>query len=250
MPPKGYVLSEETKEKLRKFHLSLTEEQKIERSRKISESRKGKYSGENHPGWGTKRTEESKQKMSNAKIGVFNGSKNPNWKGGVISKNLAAYGTYFEKLSPYHNVRRNPNDKYILQVECIYCGKWHSPSLGIVNTRVDFIYGSGIREGRFYCSDSCKKNCPTFRKRKNPESLKIGSSREVQAELRKMCFERDGFTCQRCGTVYDLHCHHIEGIQKNPIESADLDNVITVCSSCHKYIHKQAGCTYNSMKCK
>jgi len=80
-------------------------------------------------------------------------------------------------------------------------------------------------------------------------------SREVQPELRQMVFERDEYTCIKCGKHQDelnipLHCHHIEGIVQNPIESADIDMCITVCKDCHDKIHQEDGCGYNDMKCK
>jgi len=37
---------------------------------------------------------------------------------------------------------------------------------------------------------------------------------------------------------------------QNPIESADLDMVITLCKGCHKEVHKLPGCKYNDLKCK
>jgi len=66
-----------------------------------------------------------------------------------------------------------------------------------------------------------------------------------------MVFERDGWTCQRCGESYaELHCHHIIGVVQNPIESADVDNCITFCKVCHKEIHEQDGCKYHELRCK
>jgi hypothetical protein len=47
-----------------------------------------------------------------------------------------------------------------------------------------------------------------------------------------------------------LHCHHIEGVEKNPIESADLDNTITLCKKCHKWAHTQEGCRYFELRCE
>jgi len=46
-----------------------------------------------------------------------------------------------------------------------------------------------------------------------------------------------------------LHCHH-EGILWNPLESADIDQCMTVCKNCHKKIHQQKDCEYNDMRCK
>jgi 5-methylcytosine-specific restriction endonuclease McrA len=65
-----------------------------------------------------------------------------------------------------------------------------------------------------------------------------------------MCLEKDNHTCIKCGSKHKLVCHHIEGIQQNPLESVDLDMVVTVCKKCHKEIHSQEGCKYHELQCK
>jgi 5-methylcytosine-specific restriction endonuclease McrA len=79
-------------------------------------------------------------------------------------------------------------------------------------------------------------------------------NREVQPELRQMVFLRDNYTCFKCNTHQDqlckgLHCHHIEGVRWNPLESADADQCKTVCETCHIEIHKQPDCGYRDMRC-
>jgi len=78
----------------------------------------------------------------------------------------------------------------------------------------------------------------------------------VQPELRKLVLLRDNYTCQKCNTSkednpdLELHCHHIDPVINNPIESADIDNCITLCKLCHKEIHKTiSGCGFNELKC-
>ena len=69
-----------------------------------------------------------------------------------------------------------------------------------------------------------------------------------------MVLKRDKYTCQKCEKHQNelkvgLHCHHITGIVQNPIESADIDNCITLCKNCHKEVHKLPKCGYNDLKC-
>lgn len=123
----------------------------------------------------------------------------------------------------------------------------------MVMNRINSIEGKqsyGWGEARFYCSNSCKKQCPIFNQRKFPKGFQIATSREVQPELRQMVFERDNWTCQKCGEIESLHCHHITGVELNPIESADIDNCITFCKKCHKGAHKQKGCLYSDFQRK
>ena len=99
--------------------------------------------------------------------------------------------------------------------------------------RVRVLYGQkGWKgEARFYCSERCKSACPIYRKILHSEGYskkaRSATSREVQPELRQMRLECDGYICQKCHRTIDeaeLHCHHITGVEQNPIESADLDN--------------------------
>lgn len=49
---------------------------------------------------------------------------------------------------------------------------------------------------------------------------------------RKLCFERDGYRCRRCGTSKNLTAHH-----KIPVRAGgthDLDNLETMCDADNK----------------
>ena len=185
------------------------------------------------------------------------GNKNSNWKGGITENNLPFYDTYAHQISFCEEVRRNKKDLDILEVKCAYCGKWFIPTTISIKNRTQALNGKNIDgvESRLYCSTECKKECPIYNQKLYPKGFKPATSREVQPELRQMCFERDDYTCQKCGKHQDeldvgLHCHHVEGIRWEPIESADLDKVITFCKNCHIEVHKQPDCGYNDLKCK
>ena len=166
--------------------------------------------------------------------------------------NIPIYDTYQPQLQPYGiKCRRSSKDKNILEVRCMYCNKWYQPKQRDVINKVRAIQGKINGERNLYCSDNCKHACPTYNQQKYPKGFKQATSREVQPALRKLVLERDNWTCQKCGTKEkQLHCHHIIGIELNPIESADIDNCITLCKDCHNEVHKQKGCTYNDFKRK
>lgn len=175
----------------------------------------------------------------------------------------AKFDSYFYNLSSFEEIRKSYDEEDLLEVKCVYCKNWFKP------TNLEVQHRLSDKSG-FYCSEACKKSCFIYGRKsstiefllsKNPaivnlrESFRDRHSREVQSELRKMCLERDNWTCQRCGKHKDelnisLHCHHIEGILYNPLESTDLDLVITVCEKCHKEIHSQSGCKTSDMRCK
>ena len=137
-------------------------------------------------------------------------------------------------------------DNGVLLVKCKYCNKWFSPT----NSEAECYIHRG---NSLYCSDGCKKSCPTYGVVKYERGFRQNTSREVQPELRKLVLERDNWTCQKCGANKDdditvtLHCHHIDPVKNNPIESADMDNCITLCKACHKEAHSRKGCRYSDL---
>lgn len=164
---------------------------------------------------------------------------------------LVWYEDYADKLSGFEEVRKNVLDNRILEVKCTYCGKWIVPTRFDVTTRISWFSGNGRQESRFYCKDSnCKQQCPIFRQIKYPKGYKKATSREVDPELRKEVFKRDNWTCQRCDSIKSLHCHHIEGAVQQPMLANDPENCITLCKSCHRWVHSKEGCTTYDYKCK
>jgi hypothetical protein len=218
---------------------------------------------------GKQKSKEHKEKISNSKLGIpsvnkgkkytkeelknrtyLKGEEHPQWKGGYIDP---LYDTYNDQINFCEKTRRYFDDKNILEVKCRYCGKWYIPKKSEVVSRITAI-NKGFGGCNFYCSEQCKQECPIYHQVKYSKDYKPMMSREVQPELRQMRFEIDNYTCQKCGKHQDeldvgLHCHHKEGIRWEPLESADVDKVITLCKKCHALVHQQKDCGYNDMKC-
>jgi len=160
------------------------------------------------------------------------------------------YDVYQPQLEPYGvECRRNEKDNNILEVKCMYCDRWFIPSKQLVKNKIKTINGQRTGESNLYCSDECKRACPTYYRIKYPKDFKINTSREVQPELRKLVLKRDNYTCQKCDTTNtELHCHHYEGIEVNPVESADIDQCITLCKKCHNEVHRKDKCGIKDYK--
>ena len=207
----------------------------------------GKYGKENHF-YGKKHSEETKQKIGNREYKY--GNKHQWWKGGISKKNIPLYDTFANQINYAEKVRNNDGR---LEVKCTYCGKWFMPKTTNVQNRIGSLNGYYKGENRLYCSTTCKKECPIYRKQKYSaeENNTKQYSREVQPELRQMVLKRDNYTCQNpeCKATESLHCHHKEGIRWEPLESADIDMCITYCKDCHKAVHKKDGCGYYEMRC-
>ena len=61
---------------------------------------------------------------------------------------------------------------------------------------------------------------------------KLRSTKQYR-EWRTAVFERDGFTCQECGSKVKLEAHHIKEICNYPNLVYEIDNGITLCHNCH-----------------
>jgi len=253
---------------------------------KMSVSAKKRYQKETHPMYGKKHTKESIEKMKisqkgkiislETKIKISKSLKDRykkeihlncnkindlshNWKGGVTKKKIPFYDTYASQLDWCEEIRRSLTDENILEVKCVYCGKWFIPSISSISNRLQFIKGNNkYSENRLYCSDGCKKACPTFGKTAETlmkeDAIRAGRlswlelNREVQPELRQIVFKRDSYKCVKCNSDVELHCHHVYPVATDPLLSADVDNCIILCVECHKEVHKMPGCKYNELK--
>jgi len=174
----------------------------------------------------------------------FSGKNNPAWKGGVKKKNIPLYNTYAYQLDWIEKVRRDPKNSNYLQIRCTNsnCKKWFIPTIQEVCHRRNSINGTGNGENRFYCSEKCKNNCSLYQQKKYPKGFKIYNNRSSQKEWADLVKERDNNICQRCGCKEDIIAHHFEGLNVNPLMSADIDMGVTLCKKCDKLAHSDIGC--------
>jgi 5-methylcytosine-specific restriction endonuclease McrA len=198
------------------------------------------------------------KKLSGRKLSKETKKKMSDFRSSGYDVCIPFYDTYATQIEWCEEVRRNEEDKNILEVECTYCGKWYIPSRSDIRHRINSINGESKGEQNLYCSDNCKNLCPIYGKK--PETLiredaiKAGRlswlelDREVQPELRKMVLERDKYQCVKCGSEGPLHCHHIYPVSTNPLESADVDNCMTLCVDCHKKAHQKDGCKLGQLE--
>lgn len=57
-------------------------------------------------------------------------------------------------------------------------------------------------------------------------------------EIRRLVYNRDGYTCQNCGRGdVELHCHHI--VPKSRGGTHRLSNLVTLCKDCHDAVHNK-----------
>ena len=93
-----------------------------------------------------------------------------------------------------------------------------------------------------FCSQSCARRS-IFGER-HPR-WKGGTAHTVREKLaaqlsawRKAVYQRDNYTCQKCGYKgKELNAHHIKGFSDYPEFRFDVSNGLTACLDCHGKIH-------------
>lgn len=112
--------------------------------------------------------------------------------------------------------------------KCKYCGKY----------KMDY-----KKSKRQYCSQQCAGKAKEF-----TSNIKL-TLKSLFGRQSKKARERDGYKCQRCGMTNgeslkkykrQLSVHHIIPyvfFKEDNEEQHNLDNLITVCHSCHMHIH-------------
>ena len=69
----------------------------------------------------------------------------------------------------------------------------------------------------------------------NNKTPRIKLSPDAYERLRQRVLERDNWRCQQCGTMRNLHVHHME-LRSQSGDDSEL-NLITLCHSCHLNQH-------------
>ena len=91
---------------------------------------------------------------------------------------------------------------------------------------------SSMYERTVYCSKKCAGDARDIKR-----GLRV--TFHYWVGLREFVIERDDFTCQDCGSFMmgvGLVAHHIRELYKGG--SNTPENLITVCSKCHKRRHR------------
>jgi YHS domain-containing protein len=87
----------------------------------------------------------------------------------------------------------------------------------------------------YFCSMACKTE---FMKRNASPKR---NNKEEEKKWKRLVFKRDNYTCSLCFTRggKSLNAHHLEKWSEYPEKRFDLRNGITLCKSCHLFIHSK-----------
>jgi 5-methylcytosine-specific restriction endonuclease McrA len=65
--------------------------------------------------------------------------------------------------------------------------------------------------------------------------IKLG--KQTYRRLMTRVLERDGWRCQKCGSLENLQVHH--KIKRSQQGNDSLQNLVTLCAYCHMHEHEQ-----------
>lgn len=131
---------------------------------------------------------------------------------------------------------------YWIEYDDIHYCKDCSFKLGKVDSRT-YLNGIGINTNNIHAGINLKgdielwagKNTPPW---KRTEKQQRNTPKYI--DWRKSVYERDNYTCQKCGQVGgNLNAHHIKFFSKYPKKRFDVNNGITLCVECHKEEHRK-----------
>ena len=94
---------------------------------------------------------------------------------------------------------------------------------------------------RIYCSQKCAVKVASrnyaLRHSERVKAAGVRSNRLRWGGNHAAALERDGHQCRSCGAVEHLHVHHRDGSGEGDSPNHDLDNLQTLCTTCHKRVH-------------
>src|SRR5690554_1425727 len=133
--------------------------------------------------------------------------------------------------------------------ECDYCGKSFERLESQVNGKL-----------YIFCSRDCQykgnskffsgERSPNWNHEKPLEERIVDRKYEEYYEWRKRVYERDSYTCVKCGDDKggNLQAHHIYNYSEHIDLRTDIDNGVTLCKNCHTEFHLMYGFTRNNRR--
>lgn len=111
----------------------------------------------------------------------------------------------------------------------------------VCNTKF-YVQISRLKKG---CGKYCSLTCMGVEKRKDSSYIERRGSKEYH-DWKFECLDRDHYKCVLCGATKskdNIEVHHIMPFAKYVDLRFDVSNGMTVCETCHEWIHSSKHCT-------
>lgn len=139
------------------------------------------------------------------------------------------------------NLSQGGRDNYMAQPDAIptFAGRTHAPETKAKISAAASKPKPHLRGERNGMFGRRGEGSTGFRHGQTPERQRTYSRAEWRAAVR-MVQKRDGGACQRCGSKSRrMHLHHIAGFDARPDLRCDPDNIVTLCTRCHGWVHSR-----------
>lgn len=187
---------------------------------------------------------EDKRINSSLIYGLLNLGLNDNEIGKIIGKNRSTIAIWRER----RELKSNNHKKIFINKICEHCNTNYKTLdkksvFCCRDCNYEYIKHNPFRLGKLGLRGKDNPNWIKDRtKLKTPEKERLRKSIEFK-KWREKIFERDNYSCQLChdrgkrGHQVILHPHHIKSFARNPIDRFKISNGITLCKSCHVWVH-------------
>jgi len=126
----------------------------------------------------------------------------------------------------------------------VVCNKGHN-----LQVSFDKFKNQKVRCYVCYRENNRGENHPNWNRQLSDEERLKNRDTTENREWRKLIFEKDNYTCQKCnkkgGTI---NAHHIENYSTVKEKRFEVSNGITFCEECHIEFHKRYGKYNNNQK--
>lgn len=183
----------------------------------------------------------------------YSGKSSPGWKGGQVELTCKQCGVIY-RVPPSRRGMR------FCSTQCLYLSRKgqfaQSKNPHWAGDRIEYqclVCGAAILSGPGKPRKYCSRKCSGVAYRQNhsgsnshrwkgglTSAAKIIRAGNQYKEWRQLVFERDGWTCQKCGTKRSpFHAHHIFPFALFPEHRHSVWNGITLCPPCHAAEHPE-----------
>lgn len=137
-----------------------------------------------------------------------------------------------QKVEVLHR-RGNKDSMWLCECDC---GEW------TVTSTSHLVYGDTSSCGCYAREIHTGENSHFFKPELTDDERNERRENLEYREWRRKVFERDGYSCKRCGCQETtLHAHHLDGYHWCKERRYDVENGVTLCGVCHRHFHKEFG---------
>lgn len=143
-----------------------------------------------------------------------------------------------------HNLKGESEDSYMKRPGVInpFLGRKHSEETRRIIGEKTSGPRPNLRGARNGMKGRTGKSNPNYKDGSSPERQRIYVSGEWK-EIVRQVYARDNYRCARCGTAHmvnnGFHAHHIKPWAGNEALRKDLNNLVTLHRSCHRWVHSR-----------